>query len=114
MPEATITAFPSEIIEARRAIRAALSIGLNGREAIGVGQEALLKIRSGMDHSSAIHSTLRRIAQERKAMIDPECFDFDAERPATPREHAEFFAAILAVVIVSAALIAFGYWLGAA
>lgn len=111
MTDPTITAFSSEILDARRAISAALAIGLTGREAIGVGQEALFKIRSGIDRNSAIHSTLKRITQERSRMFDPDSLDVDPPQPA--RWRADEFLAIAVIVIFPLLLVGLGYWMGA-
>lgn len=111
MGDATITAFPCEIIDARRAIRAALSIGLTGREAICAGQEALFKIRAGMDRNIAIHSTIQRIAQERRTMFDPDCFDFDDH---TTKRSGNYKAALVSILVIQILLAGLFYWLWAA
>lgn len=110
MQDATITAFPSEIIEARRAIRVALSLGSSGREAISAGQEALFKIRSGVDRNEAIHSTMRRIAQERLRMSEQDVIDQQPPR----RFPTSDFMVIAALVAIPLLLVGIGYALGAA
>lgn len=108
----SISASDREIPDARRAIRAALDLGCNGRLAVNAGHATLVLIRSGVDRDAAIRTTLQRIAQERHRMFDPDAFDFDPQ--PNRRWPTDELLAIAAIVVIPLLLVGLGYLLGAA
>lgn len=106
-------ASPREITDARRAIRAALDLGCDGRGSVNAGSAVLALMRGGVERDAAIRTTLQRIAQERNRMFDPDVFDLD-QAPKRRWQSGEFALSVAAIVAIPLALVALGYWMGSA